>query len=151
MHTARSAGGRARPVRGSSNPIGAWLAGLAIGTVALLAAGATAAPSPSVVMFDFPGTTSTIAKGINTAGQIVGFFDDANNHSHGFLRAPGGGFTIIDIAGATDTIANGINAAGRIVGSFGDGSHDHGFIRAPDGAVTTIDVPGAPFTNATAN
>src|SRR5215510_9927254 len=40
---------------------------------------------------DFPGSSGTIAKGINDAGQIVGSF---NGDAHGFL-ASGGSFTQI--------------------------------------------------------
>src|SRR6516162_8220104 len=43
---------------------------------------------------------TTIAFGINDAGQIVGEFEDANGHGHGFLYS-GGAFTNFDSASAT--------------------------------------------------
>jgi 6-phosphogluconolactonase (cycloisomerase 2 family)/uncharacterized membrane protein len=37
---------------------------------------------------DFPGATSTVAWGINTAGQIVGTYHNADGSVHGFLAQP---------------------------------------------------------------
>jgi probable HAF family extracellular repeat protein len=34
--------------------------------------------------FDYPGASFTEAYGINDNGQIVGFYEDANGHDHGF-------------------------------------------------------------------
>jgi probable HAF family extracellular repeat protein len=34
---------------------------------------------------DIPGATGTFAKGINSAGQIVGTFWDAGGNRHGFV------------------------------------------------------------------
>ena len=65
---------------------------------------------------DVPDAFSTTAKGINNAGQIVGFFSD-NKGQHGFLY-DGGTFSTIDVPGASLTNANGINDAGHIVGDF---------------------------------
>jgi hypothetical protein len=39
--------------------------------------------------FDFPGATSTLAWGINSAGQIVGIYRNADAIAHGFLAQPG--------------------------------------------------------------
>jgi uncharacterized membrane protein len=39
-------------------------------------------------MIDFPGSTGTGAFGINSAGQIVGKYFDANGDTHGFLALP---------------------------------------------------------------
>jgi probable HAF family extracellular repeat protein len=90
--------------------------------------------------------------GLNNRGQIVGWFYDATQHTHGFLK-DGTTFTTIDVPGALSTIAYGINTAGQIVGSFQDATGFHGFLK--DGATfTTIDgpgatdVPGAAFTEA---
>lgn len=54
--------------------------------------------------------------GINTAGDLVGCYGDANNRPHGFLLS-GGLYTSIDVAGVdTETCAFGINDLGQIVG-----------------------------------
>src|SRR6516162_887082 len=83
---------------------------------------------------------TTIAFGINDAGQIVGEFEDANGHGHGFLYS-GGAFTNFDFPSATDTFAFGINNAGQIVGQYVDASgHGHGFLYS-GGTFTTLDDP----------
>jgi probable HAF family extracellular repeat protein len=95
-----------------------------------------------------PDSITTVAGGINTAGQIVGRFRDATaGIGHGFLTADGTTFTTIDVPGAAQTTeANGINDRGQIVGLFRDAAGGfHGFLK--DGAaITTIDVPGATET-----
>ena len=35
--------------------------------------------------FDPPGSVSTIPMGINPAGEITGYYGDANSVTHGFL------------------------------------------------------------------
>jgi probable HAF family extracellular repeat protein len=39
----------------------------------------------------FPGSTYTIATGINYAGTVVGYFADSNSVEHGFLWTPPAG------------------------------------------------------------
>ena len=96
---------------------------------------------------DYPDATShsTVANGINDAGQIVGYFNDSTGKFHGFLK-DGATFTTIDVPGASATFARGINDAGQIVGFF-QNPGDHGFLK--DGAAfATIDRPGAIATDA---
>ncbi|HEY3197518.1 MAG TPA: PEP-CTERM sorting domain-containing protein, partial [Nitrospirales bacterium] len=77
-----------------------------------------------------PGASSTLAHGINDAGQIVGGYNVGSGY-HGFLYS-GGSFTPIDVPGASSTQANGINDAGQIVGSFDDVIGGiHGFLATP--------------------
>jgi hypothetical protein len=68
--------------------------------------------------------TLTTVFGINSAGDIVGTYNDAVGGQHGFLLS-GGQFTTIDVpgslvgaTGSLSTAARGINPAGDIVGSF---------------------------------
>jgi probable HAF family extracellular repeat protein len=90
------------------------------------------------------------ARGINTAGQIVGHFGDATGR-HGFLT-DGTTFTTIDVpdSGAYSTLAHGINTMGQIVGYFeyrDAPGRVYGFLK--EGATfTIIDVPGATDTYA---
>jgi probable HAF family extracellular repeat protein len=74
-----------------------------------------AAGSFAFTILDVPGAVETSARGINTAGEIVGYFRDAGGHYHGFVRAATGAFTTVDIPGAIDTVLNGINDAGQTV------------------------------------
>jgi probable HAF family extracellular repeat protein len=65
---------------------------------------------------DPPGSTSTIAYGVNTSGQVVGYYTNASG-THGFLMSAGT-FSTIDFPGASVTSASGINGAGQIVGTY---------------------------------
>jgi hypothetical protein len=82
-------------------------------------------------VFDPPqsGAHSSIAKGINDSGEIVGEYRDANLVRHGYLRAPGGTFTSFDDPNAAQmplsdqfigTTPRGINASGAVVGTYSD-------------------------------
>ena len=85
--------------------------------------------------FDAPvaGTTQTVMRGINNAGQIAGRYV-VNGVNHGFLL-DGTSFTTIDFPGAKETDAEGINNRGQIVGTYRD-SNDFLF-----GYTMTMDAP----------
>ncbi len=112
---------------------------------AVQVAPAVAASSLTFVTLDFPGAVSTRARGVNNAGQVVGYYVDVAGRTHGFLYS-GGTFTTltINIPGVAiiNSQATGINNLGQIVGTY----DNHGFLLS-GGAATTIDVPGARFTN----
>jgi len=92
------------------------------------------------VKIDFPNATITRATGINARGDIVGFYDDVNGFTHGFLLRKGV-FSSIDFPHASLTFARAINARGDIDGwfQFEDGN-DHGFVLR-DGQFTQINFP----------
>ncbi len=85
--------------------------------------------SAQVTTFDPPGSTFTEARGINNAGQIVGWYI-AGERYHGFLLSEGQ-FTTIDPPGSTWTQAFGINDAGQIVGVYIAAGRAHGFLYDP--------------------
>ena len=87
---------------------------------------------------DPPGSTSTIAYGVNTSGQVVGYYTNASG-THGFLMSAGT-FSTIDFPGASVTSASGINGAGQIVGTY-VANGLHGFL-STGGTLTTLDFPG---------
>jgi hypothetical protein len=62
-----------------------------------------------------PLGVSTTTAAINNAGQLAGFYVDANNVTHGFLDN-GGVFTTYDAPGATATMLLGLNNEGEAVG-----------------------------------
>jgi len=104
-------------------------------------------PSLSYAAFDFPGAAATNPGGINARGDIVGNFQDASGHTHGFLLRQGS-FSTIDFPNASFTAARGINARGDIVGKIIDLSGvEHGFLLR-DGQFTQVDYPGASMTTA---
>jgi uncharacterized membrane protein len=83
---------------------------IAFAPVSLAQAGGT------YITIDFPGANSTVAEGIDTAGDIVGYFLDSGNLTHGFLLS-GGIYTQLDVTGTGNgTVAFGINDVGQIVG-----------------------------------
>jgi probable HAF family extracellular repeat protein len=101
---------------------------------------AISSPALSITQLDVPGATSTVAYGINDAGQIVGDFGN-NTGVHGFLDT-GGSYTTILVPGAPlITVAQGINNVGQIVGTFGNNFVQHGFLDT-GGNFTQLDVPG---------
>jgi uncharacterized membrane protein len=90
-----------------------------------------------------PGSTSSIATSINSAGLIVGVYGNLANETHGFADV-GGTFSNIDFPGATWTQAIGVNDAEQIVGSYSDAaSVEHGFVSS-GGTFSAINVPGPP-------
>jgi probable HAF family extracellular repeat protein len=98
-----------------------------------------------------PSGTGTLplqgAFGINSAGDIVGEYWDANFVSHGYLYSHGQYRTLDDPQAGTapfqGTSAMGINARGDIVGTYYDAnSVGHGFVLS-GGKYTTLDDPNA--------
>lgn len=93
---------------------------------------------------DPSGAVFTVARAINSRGDIVGFFFD-NSGLHGFLTNASTltSFTTINFPAAVATQATGLNDAGDIVGLYLDTSGGiHGFLLS-GGKFTSFDVPGA--------
>ena len=82
------------------------------------------ADGPTYTSIDFPGATLTDAFGINTRGDIVGNYVNADKSDHGFLLS-GGQFSTIDFPGASTTEAFTINTRGDVGGfdTLAGGSH----------------------------
>jgi probable HAF family extracellular repeat protein len=91
----------------------------------------------------------TITQELNDHYDLVGYYLDANNVAHGFLKPLHGPYIPIDIKGADNTEAYGINNHGVITGRYMTNGTRHGFL-LHDGRVITIDVPGATQTWVTA-
>ncbi len=120
------------------------------------------APHGAITTFDAPGACSsgpscsndgTVPYSINPAGEITGYYIDANNVSHGFLRGIFGRITTFDAPGACSsgpscyyvgTFPESINPAGEITGRYTDANNlAHGFLRDIFGRITTFDDPDA--------
>ena len=116
----------------------------ALASAILLGALIANAQSYTIVPFDAPDSTGTVANGINSLGQIVGTYLDAAGNGGAFLRsADGKTFTTIDVPGSAphSTTANGINNLGQIVGSYFDSTgRRHGYIRSAAGDFTLFDI-----------
>jgi probable HAF family extracellular repeat protein len=109
----------------------------------------TAPTSYTFTTIDDPlGAVSSQVFGINDSGEMVGYYVDANDSTHGFMLK-NGVFTTIDDPNASPAIgygtqALGINDAGQIVGWYADSSGiTHGFVYDANG-FTTLDSPWLP-------
>jgi hypothetical protein len=85
----------------------------------------------------------TIAKGIDTAGDVAGSYIDANGTSHGFVRTANGTITTFDAPGATTgkkqgTFVTATDTAGDIAGYFTAATENYGFVRASNGTISTF-------------
>ncbi len=117
----------------------------------------------TIITFDVPSgpygeSQGTQPHAINEEGTITGYYTDANDVSHGFLRLRNGTFITFDAPDAgtasfQGTFAFAINAKGEITGYsiepyYAEYVLAHGFLRSRDGAFTTFYVPntGTPFT-----
>lgn len=101
----------------------------------------------TVTIFDVPGSVLTDAYKSTDEGDIVGFYNDANDPGGAYLRTALGRFRRISVPDGTNVGARGINERESIVGQF-DGVRDgqtHGFL-LKNHQYTTIDFPGAAFT-----
>src|SRR5882724_11333192 len=118
-------------------------------SLALGAISNIAGQTPTFKTIDFPGAASTQSWGINSRGDVVGFYTSADKSSHGFLFNEGH-YTPIDFPGAAVTLLNGIDARGNIVGEYGMTvtSPHHGFVLSTGGIFTPIVYPGAAVTSA---
>lgn len=95
----------------SGEIVGFWQANYRGSTHAFLRAGKT------IFSFDLGSGSATIPSGLNTVGEIVGYFDDSDG-SHGFKRAPDGKVTTFDFPNSIYTIGEGINDKGEIAGYY---------------------------------
>jgi hypothetical protein len=109
---------------------------------------------------DYPGAIATSANGINSTGEIVGWYqlDSSCTPSllpvsvcttHGFTDV-NGTLATLDVPGATSTALYGINDNGDIVGIYTDSNGVvHGFLRRHTGTVTKLDYPGTDCSGCT--
>jgi hypothetical protein len=133
--------------------------GLVLFLLCALALGVSAsAERDSITTFDAPGAGTGAGQGtfptggISQLGVIAGYYIDANNVSHSFLRDRKGEITTIDPPGTSEipfpafngSQAVGLNVEGAVVGVFVDANLAvHAYIRTPEGKFITYDWPGA--------
>ena len=96
----------------------------------------------TLTTIDYPGTTFTVATGINSSGHIVGRYLGADGLFHGFALIDGE-FHTIDHPDGVSIHAIGINARGDLAGYYQDAAgRFHGF-ELVNGVYSTIDPPGS--------
>jgi len=110
-------------------------------------------PSPFTTV-DAPGAHSasgygTFGLSIDAAGDIAGYFIDANGVVHGFIRMSGGSIVTVDAPGAGTALNLGtnvraINASGNAVGYYADSNSIlHSYIRNSNGTLMEFDPPNS--------
>jgi hypothetical protein len=113
----------------------------------LLIAISAAASGDRIISFDPPGGINTQPAAINTAGTVVGYYEETKQGFvfPGFVRDSSGKFTslYVPVAHTTQTEPAWINDAGDITGWYGDGDSVHGFLRDASGHYTSFDPAGA--------
>ena len=127
---------------------------LALCALTLAAVPAGSSMPGTFTTFDAPGAGTgfgqgTSAQTINAYGEIAGYYTDADDALHGFVRHNDGTFTSFDAPGASTTGGLGaspqsINDDGAIAGYYLDANRvRHGFVRNKDGTLLTFDPPGS--------
>jgi hypothetical protein len=97
------------------------------------------------VYFDIPGAIATRNTGINDFGQIVGYYNDASGHSHGFLM------TLVSNTALASSRRAGVNGTVQRLRSIASsGSSDRPDLRSLLRAVssTPSDLPHGSSTGA---
>lgn len=64
-----------------------------------------------------PGGIDVYPMGINDAQWVVGYYDDSDDNTHGFLYR-NGTFTTLDVPSGNTTMATGIDGLGRVIGQY---------------------------------
>jgi hypothetical protein len=88
----------------------------------------------TITGFDSSGSVGTYATGVNSSGQIVGYYLDGNYDPHGFERAKNGTIHTFDPSGSNGTFGQTADT-GRlddraVIGFYDDGNFPvHGFMR----------------------
>jgi probable HAF family extracellular repeat protein len=95
---------------------------------------------------DVPGATATFLIGIDSAGNMCGFYNDTMSIAHGFFLS-GGAYTTIDYPGLQNTYLYHMNDKGQIVGIAFESDVQVGFVynRATQ-EFAVVRFPGSPQT-----
>lgn len=95
------------------------------------------------ISFQVPDSMGTFASSINDALSVTGYYVDANQHTHGFVRHANGDIISFDVTGSLGTQPVGVNAAEEVAGNYQDiHGFSRGFVRLPSGTIDTFN-PGS--------
>lgn len=99
------------------------------------------------VALNVPNAVNSAAYGINNAGQIAGYFIDAEGAQHGFLCSTQLSCSAVDFPGAALTDFLGINNHGQVSGWYGTTDAEGGLVfDVRSGAFTSFSAPGSEST-----
>jgi hypothetical protein len=97
------------------------------------------ANGPFFISLEVPNSTGTYPMGVNDSLSVAGYYKDASQQIHGFVRLVMGQVTSFDVAGSIMTQPVGINDMGEIAGSYEAASGiQRGFLRLANGTITTF-------------
>ena len=92
--------------------------------------------------FDYAGSSSSYATGINDMGLIVGSYVDVGGTTNGYMY-DNGTWSDLFVPGSTSTTTTGINNNGVIVGNYYDGTTNYGYIAVvPEPISSTLFIIG---------
>lgn len=104
------------------------------------------APDGNMTTFQIDGVSPTLASDINSAGTVVGLYEDSNDHliAKGYVRAPDGTITTVTVPGASGQDCVAINDKGLVIGSSWRKSvnHETGFVRKRNGTLKRVAIVG---------
>jgi hypothetical protein len=113
--------------------------------VLLLAIAPLALGQGTYTQIDYPGAAGTLAYGIDTAGDISGYYVDAKDVYHGFFLSDGV-YTTIDYPDAQGTYIYGMNDEGQVVGFTAGVAPNVGFVyNLRTATFTKISYPGSSY------
>ena len=114
----------------------------ALGFLALASATAGGSPvraNPTYLTIDPPGTTNTLAEGVNTGGDVAGSYEDSSFNLHGFIwQFSNNTYTTFDVPWSNETSVRSISGA-KTTGFGGSG----GFLRQANGTIVPVDPAGS--------
>jgi len=97
-------------------------------TMVLLLTGVAVAQG-TYTQIDFPNAGSTYCMGVDSSGDISGFYEDTSSSFQGFIFSKGS-FTSVSFPGAVSTFLGGLNDVGQVAGSswISDNFAYHSFV-----------------------
>lgn len=99
---------------------------------------------PSFISFQVPDSAGTFPSGVNDALSVTGYYMDANQQSHGFVRYASGQIISFDVLGSVTTDPVGIDAAGEVAGNYQEErGFSSGFVRSPGGEISEFNPAGS--------
>jgi uncharacterized membrane protein len=98
-----------------------------------------------ITTFTIPGASEVDPRGINSLGQVAGYYFAPGQH--GFFRDADGTLTYpIDFPGASTTVILGLNDRGLMVGTYNLANTQHAFVLQNSNRFITYDHPDASGT-----
>jgi hypothetical protein len=84
----------------------------------------------------------TLVYGVNSSGEVTGYYNGKAGYAHGFLREAQGNFTSFDAPGSDFTLPVAINCNGEVVGYYTN-LRTFGFVRDAAGNLSSFEAADA--------